>query len=354
MKNDDSQEIRRRLIQLDSGLVEQVNQRARFAVALRDEPNACASLCQPGDQALLESIKKINRGPMSDTALMGVLREIEGACNQVQGGKRIAFLGPDASFCHLAAQNHFGKSVDFAAQGSVADVFREVERGKALFGVVPVENSVEGSVTATLDMLTKSSLEIMGEVLMRVSYCLLSNETTLDRVQRVISHMGALEKCARWLGRNLPTAVREGAPSSAAAATLAAKESGTAALASRAAAELHGLTVLAEDVQEMRENITRFLIIGPHRFPETGNDKTSILFVTRHHPGALADVLSVLAKHDVNLTRIESRPTREAAWEYQFFADLEGHSNDVPMTNALAELAEEVSHLKVLGSYAKG
>lgn len=354
MNDNESQEIRERLIQLDRELAEQINQRARMAMALAAQPNACASLGQPGDQALLEAVKKLNRGPLSDAALMGALREIEGACNQVQGGKRIAFLGPDASFCHLAAQSHFGKSVEFAAQGSVADVFREVERGKAVFGVAPVENSVEGSVAATLDMLTQSSLEIMGEVLMRVSYCLVSNETKLDRVRRIVSHAGALEKCARWLGRNLPIAAREEAPSSAAAAAMAVKEPGTAALASRAAAELHGLTVLAEDVQEMRDNITRYLIIGAHRFPETGNDKTSILFVTRHHPGALADALSILAKHEVNLTRIESRPTREAAWEYQFFADLDGHVNDEPVSKALADLAEETSHLKILGSYAKG
>lgn len=354
MKDSDSQEIRNRLIQLDRELTEQLNQRARMAMALAAEPNATASLGQPGDQALLESVKSINRGPLPDEALIGLLREIENACAQVQGGKRIAFLGPDASFCHLAAQSHFGKNVEYATQGSVADVFREVERGKAVFGVVPVENSVEGSVAATLDTLTQSSLEIMGEVLMKVSYCLVSNEEKLDRVRRVISHAGALEKCARWLGRNLPTAAREDAPSSAAAAALAAKEPGTAALASKAAAQLHQLKVLAEDLQEMRDNITRYLIIGAHRFPETGNDKTSILFVTRHHPGALAGALSILAKHGVNLTRIESRPTREAAWEYQFFADLDGHVNEEPVSKALDELAGETSHLKILGSYAKG
>jgi chorismate mutase/prephenate dehydratase len=354
MKDSESQKILERLIQLDRELTEQINQRARMTAALADQPNASASLGQPGDQALLKSVKKLNHGPLSDAALICVLREIEGACNQVQGIRRIAFLGPEASFCHLAAQSHFGKSVDYAAQGSVADVFHEVERGKAVFGVAPVENTVEGSVVATLDTLTQSSLEIMGEVLMQVSYCLVSRETKLGRVRRVISHAGALEKCARWLGRNLPIAVREETSSSAAAAALAANEPGMAALASRAAAELHGLTVLAEDVQEMRDNITRYLIIGPHRFPETGNDKTSILFVTRHHPGALADALSILAKHGVNLSRIESRPTREAAWEYQFFADLDGHVNDEPLSNALAELAGETSHLKVLGSYAKG
>ena len=354
MNDSDKKEIRQRLLQLDSELVQKINQRARLAVALGSEPNACASLGQPGRQALYDSVKKLNRGPLSDAALIRVLREIEGACHQVQGARRIAFLGPEASFCHLAAQSHFSKSADYAAQGSVADVFREVERNKALFGVVPVENSVEGSVAATLDLLTQSSLEIMGEIFMNVSYCLISRETDLGRVRRVASHAGALEKCARWLGRNLPAASREEATSSAAAASLAAQEPGPAALASRAAAELHGLAVLAEDVQEMRENITRFLIIGPHRFPETGNDKTTILFVTRHHPGALADALGILAKHGVNLTRIQSRPTREAAWEYQFFADLDGHVNDKPVSRALAELAEQVSHLKVLGSYAKG
>ncbi|KMY68773.1 hypothetical protein AAU61_03975 [Desulfocarbo indianensis] len=354
MTDSQIQELRQRLLELDKNLADLVNQRAQMAVALGAESNACAALGQPGDQGLLGEVRKLNRGPLTDEALAGLFREIEGACSLVQGGRRIAYVGPAASFCHLAAQSHFGKSVEYAAQGSVTDVFREVERGKALFGVAPVENSVEGSVAATLDMLTQSSLEIMGEVLMRVSYCLVSQETGLERVRRVISHAGALEKCARWLGRNLPAAAREEAPTSAAAAGLAAREPGAAALASRAAARLHGLNVLAEDVQEVRDNFTRYLIVGPHRFPESGNDKTSILFVTRHHPGALAGALSVLARFGVNLTHIESRPTREAAWEYQFFADLDGHVNDEPVDQALAELAKEVSHLKILGSYAKG
>jgi chorismate mutase/prephenate dehydratase len=354
MKDIDIKKMRERLAQLDRNLIKQLNQRAQFTTLLKSEPYSCAFLSRQGDQALFEEIKSENQGPLSNPALKNILREIESACEQVQGERRIAFLGPDASFCHLAAQSHFGKSADFAAKGSIADVFREVERGKAIFGVVPVENSLEGSMAVTLDMLTKTNLQIMGEVLMNVSYCLVSKETDLDRVRRVVSHAVALEKCAAWLGRNLPSATCEDATSSAAAAALAAKEPGTAALASKASAGLHGLAILAEDVQEANENITRFIIIGPHLFPETGNDKTSLLFVTRHHPGALADALGILAKHDVNLTKIESRPTKEAGWNYQFFADLEGHVNDQPMSEALAELAREVSHLKVLGSYAKG
>jgi chorismate mutase/prephenate dehydratase len=356
MAEDKIIQLRDRIDRLDYQIVELLTERAANAdeigrlKRLKGMPVYDASR----ETALMSGILAQNKGPLPDSTLRRIYVEIISACRELQGPTRISFLGPEATFTHRAGLEYFGGSCNFAPADSIKDVFKTVENGHADFGVVPVENSTEGSVGLTLDQLAVSELKICGEIFLRISHSLMSGERDLSRIKQVLSHPQALAQCGDWLSRRLPGIALVQMPSTAAAARRVAEERANAAVGSEMLAKLHGLNVLARDIQDLSVNLTRFLVLGSQDPPKTGRDRTSLLFATLHRPGALRMALAPLAEQGINISRIESRPSRETPWEYIFFLDLEGHLSDEDVECALEQLTERVSRLKILGSYPIG
>jgi chorismate mutase/prephenate dehydratase len=283
-----------------------------------------------------------------------VFREIVSATRCLEARLRVAYLGPEGTFSHLAARDTFGSQADFLPQPTIADAFAAVERGEADHAVVPVENTTEGVVTQTLDTLAASDLPICGETVLPIALCLLSRSGRLEDVRRVASHPQPLAQCRAWLDRSLPRAERVEVASTVAAAELAAREPDVAAVGSRLAAELLGLAVAAENVQDRRDNSTRFVVLGGAAAPPSGQDLTSLVFTVRKaEAGALHRLLAPFARHAVNLTSIQSRPMKGAPWEYLFFIDVEGHRSDPAVAAALAEASEIAHSARVLGSFPR-
>jgi chorismate mutase / prephenate dehydratase len=267
---------------------------------------------------------------------------------------RVAFLGPEGTYSHSAVQARFGATVQALPQASIEDVFQAVQDGKATFGVVPVENSSEGAVSITLDRLMSASPPICGELDLRVHHNLMSRVAALDAVERVYAHPQALAQCRRWLDRHLPRATRVPLSSNAEGARRTAQEAGAAAIAGRVAADVYDLAILAADIEDHDHNTTRFLVLGRKRPGPSGTDKTSILVAGhRERAGSLFKLLEPLARNKVNMTRIESRPSRRRKWDYVFFIDLEGHAKDAAVAKALASLRRRCSLYRVLGSYPR-
>jgi chorismate mutase/prephenate dehydratase len=267
---------------------------------------------------------------------------------------RVAYLGPAGTYTHSAVLLRFGETVDVLPQVSIEDVFQAVQEGAADFGVVPVENSSEGAVNSTLDRLMRSSPPICGEVELRVHHCLMGRMQDLSAVKRVCAHPQALAQCREWLQRHLPDAERVPVSSNAEGARRASEETGTAAIAGQVAAGVYGIFVLAQDIEDHDHNTTRFLVLGRKRPAPSGADKTSLLVAgQRAKAGSLFRLLEPLARYKVNMTRIESRPSRRHKWEYVFFIDLEGHAKDTPVARALAALRKRSSLYRVLGSYPR-
>jgi len=264
---------------------------------------------------------------------------------------RVAYLGPEGTYSHAAAIAHFGAEVSLLPCTSIDDVFRFVEEGCAEEGIVPVENSTEGAVGRTLDKLLSTPLKIRGEVMLRIRHHLLRNTTGLEGIARVYSHAQSLAQCHAWLDRSLPRSSRVPVASNAEAARLAAQDAASAAIAGQRAAELYGLSVLAEGIEDSPHNTTRFFVLGAGDTAPTGRDKTSLVMSTPNRPGALLTMLRPLSRHGVSMTKLESRPSRQALWDYVFFVDVEGHARDARVARALADLGERAALLKVLGSY---
>ncbi len=349
-------EHRRCIDAVDREILDLLNRRAGYALAIARAKGAgrIAEFAPDRESTLLRDLVEANNGPFPDAALRAIFTEVISACRALQRPLSVAFLGPEATFSHQAVLQQFGSSCDLAPQATIADVFDEVERGRSQVGVVPVENSSEGGVNATLDRLLVSDLEVCGEIYSRVHQALMSASGGLAAVQRVYSHPQALSQCREWLQRNLPEAVLLETTSTAAAARRAGEEPGSAAIAGELTAERYGLTVLAAGIQDNPHNTTRFFVLRREECPPTGVDKTSLLFVASHRPGSLYDALGHLSARGLNLTRIESRPSKDRPWQYTFFVDLEGHRDDEPVADALADLAPCVDSLKVLGSYPQG
>ncbi len=265
----------------------------------------------------------------------------------------IGFLGPEGTFTEAAAFKHFGHAVSVVPLDSIDAVFREVESGAAQFGVVPVENSTEGVVNHTLDMFIRSNLSICGEVQLRIHHFLMAAQEDMEKIRRVCSHPQSLAQCRKWLDSNLASAEREAVSSNAEAARLASKDPDAAAIAGEVAAELYDLKLLARNVEDEPDNTTRFLVIGTQSVPRTGNDKTSVVFSAKNRPGALYELLESFKKRDINMTRIESRPSRSGLWEYVFFIDVDGHASDDRVEAALSDIDAHASFFKVLGSYPR-
>ncbi len=268
--------------------------------------------------------------------------------------RTVAFLGPPATFSHMACLQHFGNSVCMLSESSIEDVFEAVEREKADYGVVPVENSTEGPVSLTLDRFISSEVKICAEIMTRISHDLLSLSGDAWDMKKIYSHPQALSQCREWLRKNFPHLRLEEAASTAKAAQLAADDSKAAAIAGSLAASLYGLKAVAAQIEDQPNNLTRFLVLGHRGAERTGRDKTSVLFIVSHAPGTLFRVLQVFYERGINLTRIESRPHKGKPWEYVFFIDFEGHATDPHVAQALGEVKERVLFVKLLGSYAQG
>ena len=348
--------LREEIDRIDRELLGLLNQRARLALKIgrRKQAAGMPVFVPERENDLLDKLAKSNRGPLPDGYLRNIFREVVSACRSVQQPLRVAFLGPEFTFSHQAALQHFGHSCTLAPQTGIAEVFREVEGGRCQVGLVPVENSGEGAVGASLDQFMTTPLKVCGEVFTPISHMLMSREEDLDAIATVYSHPQALAQCRAWLSRNMPQARVAEAPSTAAAARLAADNAGSAAVGAAAAAGQHGLKILAENIQDYSHNTTRFLVIGTQDVPPCGQDKTTLMFLTAHRPGSLYQALGELAELGINLSRIESRPTKDRPWEYAFFVDLHGHRQDSKVAKALAALESQVERLRVLGSFPIG
>lgn len=302
---------------------------------------------------LVKRLIRLNDGPLSNSALQHIFTEIIAASREIQMPQQVAYLGPEATFTHIAAVNHFGRSVSFVPQPTIRDIFSEVEKGSFHYGVVPVENSIEGAVNYTLDLFFESDLKICAEIYYAISHDLLSKTGTLNDIRIVYSHPHAFAQCRRWLRERLPEATLVECSSTAEAARMAAQEPGTAAISSREAADSYQLDVISSRIEDSSRNVTRFLVIGREKTARTGKDKTSIMFVTAHVPGALFRVLTPIAEAGINMVKLESRPTKQENWNYIFFVDLEGHSEDTIIKDTISQMKNLCLYLKILGSYPR-
>jgi chorismate mutase/prephenate dehydratase len=347
--------LRRRIDRIDDRVLHLLNQRAELALAIAaHKARNNAGVYAPGrEKNVLARLVRANRGPLSDALVRGVFREVISASRSLEQRLRIAYLGPEATYTHLAARQLFGLAAEYRPVGTIAQVFQEVEAGRVELGVVPVENSTEGMVAHTLDLLAESTLSICAEASLGVRHCLLARRgTRLGGIRRLVAHPQALAQCRAWLAAHLPSVPTEAEASNARAAERARRQRGVGAIAAEAAAEAYGLAVLARGIQDDPGNVTRFVVIGGRDAAKpSGDDKTSILFSVRDEIGILARMLRPFAAHRVDLIKIESRPLRGRRWEYVFFLDLKGHRRERRVQQALAEVERGALRLKILGSY---
>jgi chorismate mutase/prephenate dehydratase len=355
-KKEKLQALREKIDEVDSRLLELLNERAALVMdvgAIKKEKKSRFHVLEREEEIYQRLVRK-NRGPFPSLSIRPIFREVMSACLSLEKGLNVACLGPDATFSHIASIQQFGQAAQFIYTKSVADIFDEVERERADYGVVPIENSTEGVVNLTLDMFIESPLQICAEVMLEISHSLLSQHDRLEDVRTVYSHPQALAQCYGWLSKNLAHAEVKEVFSTAMAAKLALGEKQTAAIASEFAAKIYGIPVLKKKIEDNPQNVTRFWVIGKQSPGRTGDDKTSLMFSIRDGIGALSEMLDPFAKNNINLTKIESRPFRKKPWEYIFFIDIEGHIEDANIKKALEMVTRNSQFMKVLGSYPKG
>jgi chorismate mutase/prephenate dehydratase len=347
--------LRRQIDQADNKILSLLNQRAELARKIGEAKKRRAhSLYLPArEEEIIDRLRKQNRGPFPSASIQPVFREIISACRSVEKPLKVAYLGPEATFTHIASRQQFGHSAEFVSEPSVSDVFEDVERGHADFGVVPIENSTEGVVAHTLDMFLDSELAICAEIVLEIKQNLLSALGDLKKVRRVYSHPQAVAQCRSWLRKNLPGINIHEVASTAEAARMAAVDRESAAIASEFAGDYYGLKMIAGGIEDLKRNYTRFLVIGRELSPKSGRDSTAIVFSVKDRPGILFDALGHFARRGINLSKIESRPLKGKAWEYVFFAEMDGHLTDAMIKEALAQLEGDCIFVKVLGSFAK-
>jgi chorismate mutase/prephenate dehydratase len=355
----DLNDIRRQIDSVDAQLLKLISERAHIAQRVGDSKRssgegATVDYYRPEREAeVLRSVIANNPGPLRNEEVVRLFREIMSACLAQQEPLKVAFLGPEGTFTQQAVLKHFGHSVRAMPLPSIAEVFYEVQAGHADFGVVPIENSTEGTVNHTLDMFMNSSLKICGEIELRIHQNLMGKMKGLESIQRVVSHPQSLAQCRGWLDEHLPKAERVAASSNAEAARRARDEDGTAAIAGTVAAEIYSLQIMVPEIEDRPDNTTRFLVIGRKLFGASGKDKTSLLMTggNTQSPGALHKLLEPFARKGISLTRIESRPSQKKKWDYVFFIDVEGHVEQQPLKSVLEELKKNSSLFRILGSY---
>lgn len=315
-------------------------------------PGEAVNFYRPEREAqILRDVAKRNEGPLADTSVQRIFREIISASLALEGPMKVAYLGPEGTYSHAAAERHFGHAVTTMPEAGISEIFQAVEADRVRFGIVPVENSTEGTINHTLDRLMESPLRVCGEVRLRIQHQLLSQETSLDAVQAVHAHPQALAQCRNWLDAHLPGIKRISESSNAVAAQLASSTSGIAAIAGEQAGVRYQLQTLEAGIEDEKTNTTRFLVIGRQHIPPSGEDSTSLLVSAPHKPGGLRRLLQPLEDAGVSMTRIESRPGRTGLWEYVFFIDVAGHELDDTLKPVLEQLRDEAPLLRVLGSY---
>jgi chorismate mutase/prephenate dehydratase len=350
--------IRDRIDDIDGRIHELLNERARCAQQVghskRAEGLGTADFYRPEREAqVLRRALERNTGPLRNEEIARLFREIMSACLAQQEPLKIAFLGPEGTFSEQAALKHFGQSVRALPLVGISEVFEEVQCGAADFGVVPVENSSEGTINSTLDMFLTSPLRICGEIELRIQQHVMGRMRGFEQVARICSHQQSLAQCRQWLDQHLPGIERVAVNSNAEAARRARDEQGTAAIAGEAAAAVYGLNIIAPQIEDAPDNTTRFLVIGRKMFKASGNDKTALLISAgdTRSPGSLFRLLGPFANNGISMTRIESRPSRRRKWDYVFFIDVLGHVDETPLRNALEDLKQQSSLFRVLGSY---
>jgi len=344
--------LRNSIDSIDKKILRLLNSRAGLAksIAAVKQKTGRSAYSPDRETEVLRKISQMNKGPLTAGALESIYKEIMSYSLSVARPLNIAYLGPKASFSNLAAMKRFGSQVDYLACESIDDVFKEVERGNADYGVVPIENSIEGAVTYTLDTFVDSDLKICSQLMLDITHCLLVKNLSV-KIERIYSNPQVFGQCKGWLQKNLPGADKIEVSSTTRAAQIAAKEKNCACIASSLAAKVYGLKVVACGIEDSLHNVTRFLVIGNSDVAPTRSDKTSILFSIKDRVGALHDMLVPFKKYKINLTKIESRPSKKRAWDYYFFIDMEGHRNEPKVKRALAELEGKCKFLKILGSY---
>ena len=337
---------------IDRDIVQLLNRRAQHARKIGELKAAHGEVCySPARESeVLHRVAAHNQGPLTPAHLELIFREIISACRSLERPHRVAYLGPEASFTHMACQKHFGSSVIMEPLSSIPEVFMQVEQGKADFGVVPIENTTEGAVTSSLDNFVTTQLRICAETFLPIHLCLLSR-SPLDKIVKIYSHPHVPGQCQLWLARHLPHVPVHYVSSTARGAELASCEEGAAAIGTALASQVYGLNILQEHIEDNPNNRTRFLVIGKVKNPPTGKDKTSIVLSVPHRPGALHRALGFLQAENINMTMIQSRPARVMAWEYLFFIDFQGHEEDEPVCRALEALRAHCPFVKSLGSY---
>ncbi len=353
--------LRDQIDALDTQIGELISQRAHCAQQVAEVKRHFSGDVDPlfyrpeREAQVLRRVMERNQGPLDDEELARLFREIMSACLALEQPIKVAFLGPEGTFTQQAALKHFGHSAKTVSLAAIDEVFREVESGSAHFGVVPVENSTGGMVEHTLDSFVDSSLQICGEVVLRVhQHLMVSDVTKVDNISRIYSHSQSFKQCRKWLDAHYPQAERVAVNSNAEAAKRIKSEWNSAAIAGEMAAELYGLTILSDKIEDRPDNATRFLIIGRQEVAASGDDKSTILVSMRNEPGALHALLEPFHRHNIDLTRVETRPSRSGNWNYVFFVDFIGHKSDAGVSSALKDVAERAADLKILGSYPKG
>lgn len=355
MKKKKLSDIRKEIDKIDSQLVKLVNKRGQCSSEIGDiKKKNRQPIYSPGRESqVYRGILKGSKGPISESSLKAIYSEIMSACIAIEEPKTIAYLGPEMTFTNQAAIKKFGSSVAYISCDSISDVFNEVEKGNASYGVVPIENSTEGAVNHTLDMFMASPLMICSEVSLSIRHSLLAKQRNKGTIKKIYSKAEVFGQCRGWIEKNVPGAKLHNVASTAKAAQIAAKEKNAACIASALAAKKYKLNILAKSIEDSAKNITRFLVIGDHIGKASGKDKTSIMFSVKDRPGVLHNMLSSFKSAGINMTKIESRPSKKGLWKYYFFVDLEGHVDNAKIQKALNDLEKKCHFLKILGSYPR-
>lgn len=343
---------RQAIDKLDAQIVRLLNERTRHVLAIGEIKLAAGEeiYAPHRERAVFERICAQNAGPITNEQLRTIYREVMSSALALEKTMTIAYFGPEATFTHQAAIQKFGASLNYSAQKTIGDVFLEVSKRMADYGVVPVENSTEGVVTHTLDMFVDSDLKIVAQIILRIRQCLMSN-SRLGRIRKLYAHPQSLGQCRGWLAKHLPAVEIVETSSNARSAELAAREKDSAALGGALAAEKYGLKVLAQDIQDNSENVTRFIVLGRQCSPPTGDDRTSLMISVADRAGALHEAIAAFRRYKINMTKIESRPSKRKAWEYFFFIDCAGHFQDAKVARAIEHLGRHCNFVKILGSY---
>ena len=353
MSDDKLKPLRDQIDAIDAQLLALLNERARVAQQVghvKAETNA--PVFRPEREAqVLSRVADTNPGPLLSSDLQSIFREVMSACRALENRVTVAFLGPVGTYSEQAVWRQFGQAVEALSCVSIDEVFRSVEAGTAAFGVVPVENSTEGTINRTLDLLLQTTLSISGEVALPVHHSLMTCSGNMEQVTRICAHSQALAQCQAWLNQHYPHIERQAVASNGEAARLATEDRQVAAIASEMAAKRYGLSIVHANIQDDPHNRTRFFVVGRLMPSASGKDQTSLVLSVPNKSGAVYELLAPLARHGVSMTRFESRPARTGRWDYYFYVDIEGHANDAKVAQALAELQAQAAFFKVLGSY---